>query len=103
MTAGAVLAGALGLAAMGLYFYLGRTKSLPVTEFLWAGVLGYLLVLLGVAWRTVGWERLKPHQFAVWFLVFFIPLPLALALWSGRSARVGEPRAHAPAFRIATD
>ena len=75
---GAVLAAALGWVALGLYIFLRRTKSLPVTEYLWAGVLGYLLVLLGVAWRTVGWQRLKQHQFSIWFLAFFIPLPLAV-------------------------
>lgn len=76
--ASAVLAEAFGLLAMGLYFYLRRTGGLPVTEYLWAGVLGYLLVLLGVALRTVGWGRLRPHQFSIWFLAFFIPLPLAV-------------------------
>ena len=72
------LAGVLGLAAVAGYFYLRFIKRLPVTEYLWAGVLGYLLVLLGVALRTVGCGRLRQHQFAIWFLAFFIPLPLAL-------------------------
>jgi exosortase C (VPDSG-CTERM-specific) len=75
---GAVLAGALGLAAMAGYLYLRVSRRLPVTEYLWAGVLGYLLMLLALALRTVGWGRLKQHQFAIWFLAFFIPLPLAV-------------------------
>ena len=73
-----LVAGALGLAAMAGYLYLRVSRRLPVTEYLWAGVLGYLLMLLALALRTVGWRRLKPHQFAIWFLAFFIPLPLAV-------------------------
>lgn len=73
-----VLAGGLGLAAVAGYFYLRFIQRLPVTEYLWAGVLGYLLVLLAVALRTVGCGRLRQHQFSIWFLAFFIPLPLAV-------------------------
>ena len=43
----------------------------------------------------------------MWWAVVFgtaaMALPLALALRSGRVVRVGEPRAHVPAYRIATD
>ena len=78
---GAVLAGALGLVAMAGYLYLRVSRRLPVTEYLWAGVLGYLLMLLALALRTVSWGRLKQHQFALWFLAFFIPLPLAVTDW----------------------
>ncbi len=73
-----VMAEALGLLATFYYFQWRAAKVLPVTEYLWAGVLGYLLMLLGVALHTVGWEKLKQHQFAIWFLAFFIPLPLAV-------------------------
>ena len=75
---GTLVSGVLGLAAVGAYLYLRIQLRLPVTEYLWAGILGYLLILLAVALRTVGWNRLQPHKFAVGFLVFFIPLPLAV-------------------------
>lgn len=88
--AGAVLAEALGLVALGWYFFLRQTKSLPVTEYLWAGVLGYLFILLGLALRTVGWSQLKQHQFSIWFLAFFIPLPLVLTDWMSVALQLGS-------------
>ena len=84
------LAGGLGLLATAVYFYLRATKRLPVTEYLWAGVLGYLLVLLGVALRPVGWGRLKQHQFAIWFLAFFIPLPMVVTDWMSVALQHGS-------------
>jgi exosortase C (VPDSG-CTERM-specific) len=78
LTAGAAVAGVCGLVAGAVYFHLRVRKGWPVTEYLWVGVLGYLLVLLGVALRTVGWARLQEHQFSIWFLAFFIPLPVAV-------------------------
>lgn len=78
ISSGAMFAGGLGLAATAFYFCLRSTQRLPVTEYLWAGVLGYLLMLLAAGLSTVGWGRLRGHQFSIWFLVFFIPLPLAV-------------------------
>jgi exosortase C (VPDSG-CTERM-specific) len=75
---GAMLAGVLGLVAVAVYFYLRIQLRLPVTEYLWAGVLGYLMMLLAVALRSFGWERLRGHKFALAFLVFFLPLPVAV-------------------------
>ena len=70
----------VSLAGLG-GFYLQRWlrgRGLPVTEYLWMGVLSYLLVLLFAAGWCFGWSRLKPHAFALGFMVFFIPLPLAV-------------------------
>jgi exosortase len=66
----------LGSMAAAGYFVLRWNLRTPVTEYLWAGILGYLLVLLAGATRSFGWGRLREHSFAIAFLVFFIPLPL---------------------------
>ena len=87
---GAMFAGGLGLAATAFYFYLRATKRLPVTEYLWAGVLGYLLMLLAASLSTVGWGRLREHQFSIWFLAFFIPLPLAVTDWMSVALQHGS-------------
>jgi exosortase C (VPDSG-CTERM-specific) len=75
---GAILAGFLGLAAVAVYLYLRIQSGLPLTEYLWAGIVGYLMMLLTVALRTVGWARLREHKFALFFLFFFIPLPVVV-------------------------
>ena len=67
----------LGWACFGVYLRL-RSRGGPVTEHLWLGVLAYLLSLWSIALWTVGAARLKEHAFALGFLVFFIPLPLAV-------------------------
>ncbi len=89
-TTAAWLVGGLGLAAVAGYFYLRLIQRLPVTEYLWAGVLGYLLVLLAVALRTVGCGRLRQHQFSIWFLAFFIPLPMAVTDWMSVALQHGS-------------
>jgi exosortase C (VPDSG-CTERM-specific) len=78
LSMGASLVGVLGLAAVAVYLYLRIQVRLPVTEYLWAGILGYLMMLLAAALRMVGWERLRGHKFALAFLVFFLPLPVAV-------------------------
>ncbi len=50
----------------------------PNIETLWLAILGYLLALLAAALATLGWGRLRDHQFALSFLVFFPPLPPAV-------------------------
>jgi exosortase C (VPDSG-CTERM-specific) len=75
---GAILAGILGLAAVAVYLYLRIQSGLPLTEYLWAGIVGYLMMLLTVALRTIGWARLQEHKFALFFLFFFIPLPVVV-------------------------
>ena len=72
---GAAIAAFFGVASVGAYFLL-RGRSLPMTEWLWAGTLGYLFFLLAVALWTVGWSRLKNHKFALVFLLLAVPLPL---------------------------
>ncbi len=75
---GSALAAALfGVASIGVFFLL-RGRALPATEWLWAGVLGYLFFLLAAALWTMGWARLKGHKFALLFLLFAVPLPLAV-------------------------
>ncbi len=73
---GALVALIFGLASLGTYFIL-RGRSLPVTEWLWAGVLGYLFFVLAAALWSLGWSRLKDHKFALLFLLFAVPLPLS--------------------------
>ena len=89
-TTTAYIVGGLGLAATAFYLFLRSTKRLPLTEYLWAGVLGYLLMLLAAGLFTMGWGRLRPHQFSIWFLAFFIPLPLALTDWMSVALQHGS-------------
>jgi len=89
-TTTAWLVGGLGLAATAFYFFLRSTKRLPVTEYLWAGVLGYLLMLLAAGLVTAGWGRLRQHPFAIWFLAFFIPLPLVVTDWMSVALQHGS-------------
>lgn len=74
---GALAAAIFGIASMGVCFML-RGRALPVTEWLWAAVLGYLFFLLAAALWTMGWPRLKGHKFSLLFLLFAAPLPLAV-------------------------
>ena len=74
---GALTAAIFGVASIGVYFFL-RGRALPATEWLWAGVLGYLFFLLAAALWIAGWARLKGHKFALLFLLFAVPLPLAV-------------------------
>ncbi|HEY0550414.1 MAG TPA: exosortase/archaeosortase family protein, partial [Verrucomicrobiae bacterium] len=74
---GALAAAIFGGASLGVYFML-RGRALPATEWLWAGVLGYLFFLLAAALWTMGWPRLKGHKFALLFLLFAVPLPIAV-------------------------
>lgn len=67
-----------GLASLGIFFALRGRGNWPVTEWLWSGVLAYLLLLLAAALWTVGWGRLREHKFALCFLLFAVPLPLAI-------------------------
>ena len=73
----AAIAAILGLASLGVYFVL-RGQGLRPTEWLWAGVLAYLFSLLAAALWTIGWAPLKQHKFALLFLLFAVPLPLAV-------------------------
>jgi exosortase C (VPDSG-CTERM-specific) len=72
---GALTAALCGAVSLAAYFIL-RGRALPITEWLWAGVLGYLFFLLAAALWIVGWTRLKRHKFALLFLLFVVPLPL---------------------------
>ena len=74
---GALIATIFGLASLGVYFVL-RGRGLPLTEWLWTGALSYLFFLLAAALWTMGWARLKGHKFALLFLLFAVPLPLAV-------------------------
>lgn len=68
--------GLLGLAALAVCFMLRREQPSPATEWLWAGVLSYLLLLLGTAQATLGWNHLRPHRFSLALMFFAIPLPV---------------------------
>jgi exosortase C (VPDSG-CTERM-specific) len=74
---GALAAALFGVASIGVFFML-RRRALPVTEWLWTGALGYLFFLLAAALWTMGWPRLKGHKFALLFLLFAVPLPMAV-------------------------
>lgn len=77
-TAGCALLALMGAGFLAGYWWLHQGARLPVTEYLWTGILGYLLLLLVVVVRWRGWQPIRGHAFAVALLLFFLPLPLAV-------------------------
>lgn len=76
-----VFVGLGALAGLGIHWSLRHQSSLPPTQILWVLVLAWLLFILTAALFTLGWSRLKPHAFALGFLVFMLPLPTAVTDW----------------------
>ncbi len=73
--------GAMACAALGIILgavYLVLRTRMPSTEHLWAGILAYLLLMLSAAVHVFGWKPLAAHGFAIAFLFFFVPLPMAV-------------------------
>jgi exosortase len=74
----ASLAALIALAALAAYWTLGTTARIAHNDALSLSTFSYLAFLLAAALATVGWQTLRPHLFALCFLVFMIPLPRAL-------------------------
>lgn len=72
------LAAVCGLAALAAYWHWGIQGKLPRNDALSLATLSFLTLQLANALFTLGWPVLRSRFFAVAFLVFMIPLPLAL-------------------------
>lgn len=96
----AVFAGLGGLASLGIHWSLPRPGSLPPTQSLWLLVLAWLLFVLAAALFTLGWSRLKPHAFALGFLVFMLPLPPAATDWMSMALQHASAEASDVCLRL---
>jgi len=65
-----------GLCCAILYWAWARSH-LARNDALGFSTLSYLLLLGAIGLGTLGWQRMRPHLFAVAFLVFMIPIPRA--------------------------
>jgi len=71
------IAAVVGLAALAAYWHWGINGNLPRNDALSLAMTGFLGLQLANAFFTLGWPVLRSRLFAVCFLVFLIPLPLA--------------------------
>jgi exosortase C (VPDSG-CTERM-specific) len=97
---GAIVAALFGLGSVVVYFILRGRPNLPETEWLWAGVLGYLFLLFAAALWTMGWTRLRHHKFALLFLLFAVPLPLAATNLLSQALQYGSAEVAAWTFHM---
>src|SRR5436190_926145 len=95
----AVLAGFLGALVMGAYLASLRfagASSLSLT----LSTAGFLIFLLAVALGTLGWPALRPHRFAILFLLFAIPLPEQVTDFLSRALQHASAEAADLTFRL---
>jgi len=74
----ALLAALCGLAGLVAYWVLGKSGRIPHNDALSLSTASFLCFVLAAALATLGSSALRPRFFAIAFLVFMIPLPLAL-------------------------
>jgi len=73
----AFLVALVALVFLGAYWGFGKSGRLPPTDALSLATVSFLSLMLATALATLGWPALRSRLFAVAFLVFMVPLPLA--------------------------
>jgi exosortase C (VPDSG-CTERM-specific) len=76
--AAASVAAVCGVAGAAAYIASARTNTLSQNDALALATFAFYCCGLAIALATLGWRTLRPHRFAIGFLAFMIPLPLAL-------------------------
>ena len=74
----ALVAAICGLTGIVAYWVLGKSGRIAHNDALSLATASFWSFLLAAALGTLGWQTLRPRLFAIAFLVFMIPLPLAL-------------------------
>ena len=76
------LAIATAIAAAALSAYYWTTDFVSVENGLAASTLAYVLLIISTALFCFGTNILKAQSFSLWFLIFFVPMPLIVQDWA---------------------